>query len=549
MEIITVKNLKFQYPNRKQLAINDLSFTINQGEFIAIAGPSGCGKTTLLKLLKRELAPYGNESGEILYLQKPIQNASPFSIGYIMQNPENQIVTDTVWHELSFGLENIGLDKMTIRRRIAEVANFFGIEHWYRKNVDELSGGQKQTLNLASILAMQPSVLLLDEPTSQLDPIAASEFISTLKRINVEMGITVVLVEHRLEEVYQYVDKVMILDKGQIAAFDRPRNIKQAILEKNDKKLIEGLPTLMKIFMELDVDACPLSISEGKELITSFKNDQVLTLQNALPFTNNIIEIKDLWFRYEKNSLDILRGLTLNVFENEILAILGGNGAGKSTLLKVMTNLRKGYSGTVKILNKNINRYKHDLYQIVAYLPQNPEELFLKDNIKDDIMEMNKLVNLSKEEFERQMYEYALLLNLDKELFNSNPYDLSGGEMQKMALIKILMKKPKVILLDEPTKGMDAYSKQGFGEILKKLQEANITLVLVTHDIEFAASYANRAAMLFDGDIISIDEPHNFFTNNYYYTTIANRITRGHFESCIKPSEVVAICKLNGKKQ
>ena len=549
MEIITVKNLKFQYPNRKQLAINDLSFTINQGEFIAIAGPSGCGKTTLLKLLKRELAPYGNESGEILYLQKPIQNASPFSIGYIMQNPENQIVTDTVWHELSFGLENIGLDKMTIRRRIAEVANFFGIEHWYRKNVDELSGGQKQTLNLASLLAMQPSVLLLDEPTSQLDPIAASEFISTLKRINVEMGITVVLVEHRLEEVYQYVDKVMILDKGQIAAFDRPRNIKQAILEKNDKKLIEGLPTLMKIFMELDADACPLSISEGKELITSFKNDQVLTLQNALPFTTNIIEIKDLWFRYEKNSLDILRGLTLNVFENEILAILGGNGAGKSTLLKVMTNLRKGYSGTVKILNKNINRYKHDLYKKVAYLPQNPEELFLKDNIKDDIMEMNKLVNLSKEEFERQMYEYALLLNLDKELFNSNPYDLSGGEMQKMALIKILMKKPKVILLDEPTKGMDAYSKQGFGEILKKLQEANITLVLVTHDIEFAASCANRAAMLFDGDIISIDEPHNFFTNNYYYTTIANRITRGHFECCIKPSEVVAICKLNGKKQ
>jgi len=555
MAIIGIKSLSFKYNGSSEYALNGIDLSVGRGEFVVICGESGCGKSTLLRLIKRQLAPKGELTGGVFYDGTPLadisERAAACDIGFVMQNPENQTVTDKVWHELAFGLESLGETTSAIRRKVAEISGYFGINEWYHKRTDELSGGQKQLLNLASVMVMQPKVLLLDEPTSQLDPIAASGFIQTLKKLNNELGLTIILVEHRLEEVFPIADKVCVMNKAGVLLFDEPKKIGALLRERDpENNMLYGLPAAVRIFRELrGTGDCPLTVREGRSYLESNFTNSLREI--AVPIKNNperekAVEIDEAFFRYERDLPDILDGLTLDIYNNEFLCILGANGAGKTTLLGVIAGTNRLYRGRLRIFGKKLKEYSGvTLYRNnIAYLPQNPQLMFVKNNLRDDLKEVTRLMRFSKEETETKINAVCGELNI-AHLLERHPYDLSGGEQQKAALAKLLLLEPRVILLDEPTKGIDAYSKRILAGILANLKAHGKTVIMVTHDVEFAAEYADRCAMFFDGKIVSSEAPQIFFSENNFYTTSASRMSRGFYERAVTSAQVVQLCKLN----
>ena len=558
MALLEIKNLSFTYNGAKNKALSDINIEIESGDFVLLCGESGCGKTTLLKLLKKQLRPAGKTEGVITYggvnIDELDERASVTEIGYVMQNPDNQTVTDKVWHELAFGLESLGEHTDVIRRKVAEICGFFGIGEWYHKKTSELSGGQKQLLSLASVMVMNPSVLVLDEPTAQLDPIAASEFLASLRKINEELGITVIIAEHRLEEVFPMASKVVLMDKASVCLFDTPRSIGEKLAKNaSAHKLSIGMPAAIRLFSALDgMGINPLTVKEGKKyIVENYKSDIKRADFEAIDFSerNIAIEVSGGYFRYERELPDVLSGLDLKVYENEILCILGANGAGKTTLLRILSGVRRLYKGKYRVWDKKIKEYSgNTLYRgNISCLPQNPQNLFVKNTVYADLFEVTKLLGMSKADAEQRISELGERLDI-KHLFESHPYDLSGGEQQKAALAKILLMNPKIILLDEPTKGLDAYSKKTFAEILAELKKDGKTIVIVTHDVEFAAEYADRCAMFFDGQIVSISNRVDFFATNRYYTTAAARMTRPMFENAVTVDMAVKLCQENGKR-
>lgn len=556
MAILEIKNLSFTYNNAKVKALDHINLSVNQGDFVLICGESGCGKTTLLKLLKRQMQPEGTLEGEILYGGTPIteltEEETVSEIGYVMQNPENQIVTDKVWHELAFGLESLSEESGVIRRKVAEICGFLGIGEWYHKKTNELSGGQKQLVSLASVLVMQPKVLLLDEPTGQLDPIAASEFITALRKLNEELGITVILVEHRLEEVFPIADLVVLMDRAKVFLCDTPRAIGLALATgKETHKLSLGMPASVRLFSALGgSENCPLTVKEGKNYIAStFKRD-ICELEIPKPSMQEkeiVVEIQDGYFRYSRELPDVLNGLDLKIYKNEILCILGANGAGKTTLLRIIGGVKRLYRGKYRLWGKKIKEYTNNtLYRNnVSTLPQNPMTLFVKNTVYEDLLEITKILEYNKTEAVQTIETLLEKLGI-MHLRDSHPYDISGGEAQKAALCKILLMKPQIILLDEPTKGLDAYSKKTLADILMLLKKEGKTIVIVTHDVEFAAEYSERCAMFFDGQIVSADDTISFFSCNNYYTTTCSRITRPVYKNAVTVSSAVELLSKNG---
>lgn len=564
MEILRVDNLKFSYPNQLKKALNKINFTVKQGEFVLICGQSGCGKSTLLRHLKPELSPYGNKNGEIYYYNRNINEYTQIEIasqiGYVLQNPDSQIVTDKVWHELAFGLENLGLDTQTIRTRVAEMASFFGIQQWFRKNVSELSGGQKQLLNLASIMVMQPKILILDEPTSQLDPIASKDFIDILIRINKELSTTIIMTEHNLEEIFSIVDKVIVMEDSKIIADDHPRNIVEILSNKSKKhNMLKALPTPNKIYHELKDytkynSICPLTVKEGKIWINDNFNDIKINKIEIEETSKNTekdvaIELRNIYFKYQRNLYPVLRNISFKVYKGEIYTILGGNGTGKTTTLGVISKQLKLQRGKVIINNKDLSRYSNkSLYEEnLAMLPQNPQSLFVHETLINDLEEVLILRNVDKKEIKEEIYRVSKLLNIEH-LLNKHPYDLSGGELQRAGLAKIMLLNPSILLLDEPTKGLDAHNKEEVGKLLLNLKQKGLTIVIVSHDIEFSARYSDRCSMFFDGIVVSQDHTRKFFRGNNFYTTVANRMSRDVFEDAILYEDVVNLCKLNLEK-
>ena len=552
MEILHIENLSFKYPKTENNAVDSVSLNVGSGDFIVICGESGCGKTTLLKLLKKELSPAGEKSGYIFYKgieqEKLDDKTSSSEIGYVLQNPDNQIVTDKVWHELAFGLENMGVSTEVIRRRVGEMASYFGISEWFRKKTDELSGGQKQLLNLASVMVMQPKILILDEPTSQLDPIAASDFIATLQKLNREFGLTILLAEHRLEDVFPIADKVLLMDKGKALLYDSPKNIGKRLSKiQYDHPMLLGLPSAVRIFEALNiVDECPLTVKEGKDFLERhFDAPQETELGNEYNHSGDTaLELKKVWFRYERDLPDILRGTSLQVWRGEFYCILGGNGTGKTTALNVISGLNKAYRGKVLIGDKPLRDYKgNSLYRgNLALLPQNPQTVFIKDNVREDLLEILEALEIPKTKRAEMTEKTAAKIGITH-LLDKHPYDLSGGEQQKCALAKILLLEPRILLLDEPTKGLDAYSKHVLKGILQELKSDGMTILAVTHDVEFAAENADRCALFFDGEILSADVPEKFFAENNFYTTAANRMSRRLFPNAVTCEQVVQLCK------
>ena len=511
MKQLSVQNLSFSYSDKKIL--DNISFNISKGEFVTLCGKTGCGKTTLLRLLKKELQPKGKLSGKILYNNIPLENLdekdSVCKIGFVMQNPDSQIITDKVYHELAFGLESLGLENSVIKRKIAETACYFGIEDLFYKNIHELSGGQKQLLNLASITAMNPELMILDEPTAQLDPIARENFFNTLKKLNRDLSITIIITEHTLEHILPISDQLLVLENEKIIYNDSPEKIYK--IAETNSYLFKAMPSAVRIsapFLKPN-EPCPLTTKGAIQYIAKNLNVKPFSIPKKNHSENAILKLKDVSFRYSKDSSDILHDLSLELFEDEILFVLGGNGAGKTTFLKISSY-------------KDKTLYKNNL----ALLPQDVKAVFAKDTVREELAETGA-----------NPTDYGFNIT---HLLKKHPYDLSGGEQQLCALIKVLASKPKVLLLDEPTKGADSILKQQVANILLKLKSSGISIIVVSHDIEFAASCADRCAMLFGGEIISEGEPHKFFSQNSFYTTATNKIMRSFDKNIITVDEAIS---------
>lgn len=600
-DAVNIVDLEFSYPNASRASVNGISLSLEKGSFTCICGPSGCGKTTLLRNLKPSITPHGMRRGEIKILGKSVESfegrpgEEAQTIGYVLQNPENQIVTDKVWHELAFGLENLGLPTETIRLRIAEIASFFGIQSWFDKDVSELSGGQKQLLNLAAVMVMQPEILILDEPTSQLDPIAAVDFLDAVKKINNDIGTTVIITEHRLDNVVSMSDRLIVMDSGKILVNDEPYNAVFRLAEinhpmflampnpaqayrsalaflKGEESLVGDVNHLKHMEKlessigdvnyinhanraESSIDdvnhlkhmekpespigdvpdiqkyRMPLNVREGRQWLDCVMNGipvRYARMEKEKAYDTSKIKLSttDLWFRYEKNGRDIIKGLTLKVYDGEILAIIGGNGTGKTTLLSVLAGMRRAYRGKYRI---NGNR--------TALLPQNPQSLFVCDTVKEELLEAFEGTSIEKSEQNIRIQEIAEFLEINT-LMDKHPYDISGGEQQRVALGKVLLLEPDLLLMDEPTKGLDNLLKMKFGELLKRLASNGRTLIFVSHDIEFCSRFANRCIMFFDGGISGEGTPRKLFSGNNFYTTAANRMARSYFVDGILPEDI-----------
>lgn len=546
MEILSIKDLTFSYPNKENFALQNVNLSINSGDFVVVCGQSGSGKTTLLRMLKKEIAPHGEKQGAVYYkgedVEKLDDKISAQKIGFVFQKPDQQIVTDKVWHELAFGLESLGYDSDYIRLRVGEMANYFGITSLFRKKTTELSGGQKQLMNLASVMAMSPDVIILDEPTSQLDPITANDFITTLKKINDELGLTVIIIEHRLQEVFPIADKVAVMEDGKVICYDTPRNVCEKL---SNHPMSQGFPSAVRIWQKSGSKGeCPLTVKEGRNFINSNFSERKLPLRNTIPNTEDIITLKDVFFRYEKGGNDILSGTNLSIKKGEHFCILGGNGSGKTTTLKILAGLLKPYRGKVIIdNNKMTKKTTADFNRLgVAMLPQNPESVFLKSRVIDDYTELCKIKRIEKSDYEDKINSVAEKLGI-KDLLENHPYDLSGGEIQKCALGKVLISEPKILLLDEPTKGVDAYSKIALSKILQEIKSDGVTIITVTHDVEFASIVADRCGLFFDGEVLSSLVPQEFFSKNNFYTTASSRISRDKFANAVTVDDVVSLIK------
>ena len=548
MAHFNIENLTFSYAAAKgRHSLENVSLKVEQGEFLVLCGKSGSGKSTLLRHLKTVLTPNGKRTGEILFRGVPLSKVSDREqaekIGFVMQNPDDQIVTDKVWHELAFGLESLGCDQKTMRARVAEMACYFGIQDWFHRDVCNLSGGQKQLLNLASIMAMQPEVLILDEPTSQLDPIAASDFLNTVRKINRELGTTVIITEHRLEDIFPYADRAVVMDGGKVIADDAPRNVGKLLYEQHHP-MFTAMPTPVRVFYgAAGVGECPLTVREGRSWLS--KAFPQTPQYPAIPAPElseetapSALSLKELWFRYEKDSPDILRGVSAEVPKGNLYAILGGNGAGKSTTLKAICGICKPYRGKVTLFGKPIDKYKNrELFShCLAMLPQDPKSLFVKKTVREDLEEMTK---------DKALIEETAATCQITSLLDSHPYDLSGGEQQRSALAKVLLTQPKLLLLDEPTKGIDSFFKETFAEILANLKKQGITIVMVSHDVEFCARYADLVSMFFDGQILTTDTPRRFFGSNSFYTTAAHRMSRHVFDMAVTAEDVICLYRQN----
>ena len=566
--IIEIRDFSFSYPESGKKTLKHINMAIQEGSLNVLCGKSGCGKSTLLRQLKSVLALHGESSGEILYNGIPLgevdMRTQSQEIGYVLQNPENQIVTDKVWHELAFGLESLGYDTPTIRLRVAEMASYFGIHRWFYRNVSELSGGQKQLLNLASVMAMHPKVLILDEPTSQLDPIAASDFLETVKKINRDIGTTVILTEHRLQDVIPWADTVFVMDEGELTASGAPREIGEILKEKKHGMFL-SMPVPMQIYAEVDnALPCPLTVREGRNWVTqlmeetgyptekiSITNENENEKKTQNDSREKEIEVRDVWFRYEKDGADVVQDLSLTVYNGEFFALVGGNGTGKSTTLSLISRVRAPYRGKILLHGKDIRRYAEtELYRgYLGVLPQNPQSMFIKKTVREDLYAM---IGGNREKKSRE-YDATMpkaeaiegIVSLTKleGLLDRHPYDLSGGEQQRLALAKVLLLRPRVLLLDEPTKGLDAEDKVQLGGILKKLQSHGITIFMISHDVEFVAEYADRVGLFFEGNVVTCKQAHAFFAGNNFYTTAANRMARHYFPEAVTAKEVAACLK------
>lgn len=547
-----LNNVSFAFPGGREV-LKNIDLEIEKGELVLLCGKSGSGKTTLLRLLKPALAPVGVFSGSVEFFGEDSKSFSPLKaaekIGFVMQNPETQAVTHKVRSELLFGLENLGLSAEEAAFRVAETAALFSLENVLDCKIAELSGGQKQLVNLAAVVAMRPSALILDEPTAQLDPVCAKRLLDVVLTLCREYGVTVIITEHRLEKLLEYADRLLVLEDGGLIYNGRPEKLPPELLLKNDF-VGAAVPNYMRLHAALSLEGeAPVSLSRARRELFSLFGEGVRRKtperKRTAPSKETAVRLKDVWYSYDAKSF-VLRGVDLKIQKGAFFALLGSNGAGKSTLLDLVSGLTECKKGKIEIFSKNIKKYaKGELYKNnVALLPQKCEALFAGPTVFEDLESVLKIDGISKAERREKIFRAASFCEIEP-LLSSHPYDVSGGELQRCALAAVLLKKPRLLLLDEPTKGMDAVFKKSFASKIRELCQSGVTVVMVSHDTEFCAAYCDECALLFDEEIVLCKEAKSFFEGNFYYTTTASRLTRGLFENAVTESEVLELCRKN----
>ena len=525
---IEVRGLSFAYPGAEAPVLEGLDWRVSQGAFALLVGGTGSGKSTLLSLLKPEIAPAGTRSGELRVLGEPVADmdvrASAERVGYVFQDPENQIVCETVWHEMAFGLENLGVSRDEMRRRVAETSYFFGLEDWLHRDTDTLSGGRKQLLSLAAVLTLRPRVLLLDEPTSQLDPVAEKNFLHALFRVNRELGCTVVVATHQPRPMLEYATCAYRIEGGRV------REVADIASLGHREELFSGevpgwgasrrakngiFSTVGDQQGSLDPRVDAPGVKKGLKPDKSAEFEEQLLPQDGseVPsradgcrifpkmYAGSATTLAGSWFRYDRASGWVLRGLDAAFLAGAVHAIVGGNGCGKSTMLSVLaktTTLQRG-----RMVRGAAS---------TALLPQNPKALLVAETVRDELMEWASTCGYD----ENLARERAAQLGLDG-LETRHPYDLSGGQRQLLALAKLLLIGPELLLLDEPTKGLDLESRRIIARALRDHAKAGGTVIMATHDLDFAEQVADDVAMMFDGEIACMEPPADFFADNVFY--------------------------------
>lgn len=550
---ISIKNLSFTYAGSNIKTLDNISLDIKRGEFVIIAGKSGSGKSTLLRMMKPELSPNGKTEGEILFFGKNKNEYalkdSASDIGFVLQNTEYQTLTHSVRTELAFGAQNIGLRSESIRLRMAELSAYFSLNGIIDKKIDELSGGQKQLVCLASILMMHPEILIFDEPASMLDPMTAENLFLTINKLCRENGMTVIMTEHRLQSVIPYADRLVVLDNGKIISDSCPSDLSKALFNKNEY-IHFAMPTPMRLCAALDLsDTLPLDTGSCRRLlIEKFPSSPVftgITDESENENRNTALEAKHISFAYDKSGY-VLKDFSLKIPEGSFFAILGANAAGKSTALSLMAGLLPCKIGKISVFGKSIKKYRAgELYNgVLAVLPQNCESLFSGNTVREDLFSALSDSGLSGKEKEEKLIKAAESAEI-LHILDRHPYDISGGEMQRAALSIVLLKDPKIILMDEPTKGMDPVFKVRFAHMIKKLCRNGKTVICVSHDTEFCAEFCDRCALISDGMCVSEEKCRSFFSKNYFYTTAANKTARDIFPDAVTEREVIDLCRKN----
>ena len=525
---IEVRGLSFAYPAAEVPVLEELDWAVPQGAFALLVGGTGSGKSTLLSLLKPEIAPTGELAGELRVLGEPVADmdvrASAERVGYVFQDPENQIVCETVWHEMAFGLENLGVSRDEMRRRVAETSYFFGLEDWLHRDTDTLSGGRKQLLSLAAVLALRPRVLLLDEPTSQLDPVAEKNFLHALFRVNRELGCTVVVATHQPRPMLEYatcayrIEGGRVLEVADMASLGRRESLfsdgmlgwgatrcaKNGVFSRREGNLGSMEPSGdepgAKNSPELDKSSgfvAQASLENSPEAFPRADGGRILQKMHGGSATT----LSEGWFRYDRAGGWVLRGLDVAFSAGAVHAIVGGNGCGKSTMLSVLAK-------TAKLQRGRMVRGAAS----AALLPQNPKALLVAETVRDELMEWASTCGCD----EAAARGRAASLGLAG-LETRHPYDLSGGQRQLLALAKLLLIGPELLLLDEPTKGLDLASRRIIARALRDHAQAGGTVIMATHDLDFAEQVSDDIAMMFDGEIACMETPADFFADNVFY--------------------------------
>lgn len=535
MSLIDVRDLSFTYPGQEPLW-ETLSFSIEEGSFTLLLGPNGSGKTALLRHLVYKMKPHGIGSGQIMFRNQALNSLSPLEhvskIAYVGQSPDSQMISETVWQELAFGLENLGVDSETMRLRIAEIANFFDLESLFWEKTHTLSGGQKQLVNIASALVLKPSVLVLDEADGSLDPIARNQFYAILKRLHEELGISILLCSHNWSNVLNLATQVLYLDQQGILDFGSAKQFAHYLL-RHDMPLQSALPAASQISYALSDKSSPestlLSLQEMKAHAIGRKNKVDLDVLDTKDASSEefLLDIRDLSFRYTRNGRDVLSYLNLKIPKQSLFFVLGGNGSGKSTLLRCLLGGLE-YSG--KILWEAKQKRPRDFR--LAYLPQNALLMFRKETVLEEFTDQLGSVDLA--------IDYLRQLKLEKKA-KSSPFDLSGGEVQRLALELVLAQEPKLLLLDEPSNNLSPEDKWALGRRLEEFRSSGGTVIVVSHNLDFTARYATHVSLLFQGENTGVFTPRAFFTQNYLYTTEARRIAYylDQKSNCIISEEVL----------